>query len=104
MAPAPVVSVYIYTHTYIICAHTHIYIYICHRDHSENMNPRPIRTKSIAKSQYALQGAVGPLVDENGAAMLLFGRLKTLKTHEEIKIHKELLFFRSTEGNQGSDP
>ena len=102
MAPAPVVSVYIYTHTYIICAHTHIYI--CHRDHSENMNPRPIRTKSIAKSQYALQGAVGPLVDENGAAMLLFGRLKTLKTHEEIKIHKELLFFRSTEGNQGSDP
>ena len=51
---------------------------ICHRDHSENMNPRPIRKKKIAKSQYALQGAVGPLVDENGAAMLLFGRLKTL--------------------------
>ena len=25
------------------------------------------------------------------------------KTHEEIKIHKELLFLRS-EGNQGSDP
>ena len=102
MAPAPVVSVYIYTHIHHMRTHTHIYI--CHRDNSENMNPRTIRKKSIAKSQYALQGAVGPLVDENGAAMLLFGRLKTLKTHEEIKIHKELLFLRSTEGNQGSDP